>query len=333
MGVGVDRLIFRRVHRLQLALDHAASRVTAADIVPISVAGQDEFGAITRSINTIMTRLGEEIEAGRESEEEARASLTSLQNAQAGLVQAEKMASLGSLVAGISHELNTPIGNILLVASMQEDNAIELEKAVVADGLTRSAFISFLEKSKEGAQLLVNSARRAAQLIQNFKQVAVDQTTDQLRDFDLAQQIDEVLSVISHILSKTSIKLEKRLSPDIAMHSYPGPLGQVLTNTVMNAIKHAFDEVTPGTITVTCESRGERACITVADNGKGIAPENIGKIFDPFFTTRMGQGGSGLGLHISHNIVHGPLGGILSVASRRGEGTTFTILIPFKAPV
>jgi signal transduction histidine kinase len=179
---------------------------------------------------------------------------------------------------------------------------------------------------------MLNSSRRAAELIQNFKQVAVDQTTDQLRDFDLARQIAEMLSVIAHILAKTPIKLVQHLEPGIAMHSYPGPLGQVITNLVMNAANHGFNNTQPGTITVTCARDGERACITVMDDGVGIPPENVGKIFDPFFTTKLGQGGTGLGLHISHNMVYGPLGGRITVHSAPNVATRFTLHLPFIAP-
>jgi signal transduction histidine kinase len=330
--VGVDRLIFRRVGQLQQALDHAASRDMAADIVAIPVSQKDEFGAITRSINAITARLGEELEAGHESEEEARVALANLQNAQDGLVRAEKLASLGRLVAGVAHELNTPIGNIVMVASTQQELASQLGAAATGGALTRAGLNSYVERLTEGADLILTSAHRSAELIKNFKQVAVDQTTDQLRNFDLAQQISEVLSVLSHVLTKTPIHLVQDLQNGVPMHSYPGPLGQVLTNLVMNAIKHGFNDVQPGTITVSCAREGDRARITVADTGAGIAPENVSRIFDPFFTTKLGQGGTGLGLYIVHNIVYGPLGGSLGVDSTQGGGATFTLVLPLIAP-
>jgi two-component system NtrC family sensor kinase len=330
--VGVDQLIFKRVRRLQQALDDAVRRDSASDIVALPVTADDEFGAITRSINAMTTRLGDELEAGKEAEEEARAALSNMQSAQEGLVQAEKMASLGRLVAGVAHELNTPIGNIMMVASTQQEVSRQLEVAVASGALTRTALVAYAGRIDEGSALMLNSARRAADLIQNFKQVAVDQTTDQLRAFDLAQQIAEMMSFIVHILAKTPIKLVQNLERGIAMHSYPGPLGQVLTNLVMNAAKHGFNDAQAGTITVTCARDGERACITVVDDGIGIPPENVGKIFDPFFTTKLGQGGTGLGLHISHNMVYGPLGGRITVHSTPGVATSFTLHLPFNAP-
>jgi two-component system NtrC family sensor kinase len=330
--VGVDQLIFRRVAALQRALDYAVGRDQASDFVSLPDTTNDEFGAITRSINAITQRLGNELEAGKESEEEARAALTNMESAQEGLVQAEKMAALGRLVAGVAHELNTPIGNIMMVASTQQEVAKTLTQSITSGGLTRTALTSLASQIDEGADLMLSSSRRAAELIQNFKQVAVDQTTDQLRDFDLDRQIAEMLSVINHVLAKTPVKLAQQLEPGIAMHSYPGPLGQVITNLVMNAVKHGFNDTQAGTITVACSRQGDRACITVTDDGVGIPAENVGKIFDPFFTTKLGQGGTGLGLHISHNVVYGPLGGRMTVQSTPGMGTVFTVLLPFSAP-
>lgn len=244
------------------------------------------------------------------------------------LVQAEKLASLGRLVAGVAHELNTPIGIMVTVASTQQQVAQDLAQALAGGAMTRSALSQFVARSQEGAELLLGSAKRAAELIQNFKQVAVDQTTDQLRDFDLAHQLSDVLSVIAHVLTKTPVKLVQHLEPGIAMHSYPGPLGQVVTNLVMNAMLHGFEANQTGTIEVSCRRNDDLVLVTVRDDGQGIPPAILDKIFDPFFTTKLGQGGTGLGLYISHNIVHGPLGGSLSVQSSPGMGTTFTLKLP-----
>ena len=326
----MERLLFRRVAALQQALDFAATRERANDIVAMPVSVQDEFGALTHSINAITKRLGSEIEAGHVAEEEALTALTNLQNAQEGLVQAEKMASLGRLVAGVAHELNTPIGNIVTVSSTHQEMVDQLSRQMTEGALTRSALLEFVNASAEGAVLMQRAAARAATLIQNFKQVAVDQTTDQLREFDLARQMQEVLSVIAPEISKTPIKLLTDLSPGVAMHTYPGPLGQVITNLVVNAVRHGFDSSRAGTITVTSLLQGEQVKILVTDTGQGIPLENLGKIFDPFFTTKLGYGGTGLGLHICHNIVYGPLRGSMAVASTVGEGTTFTLWIPRK---
>ncbi|MDT8992959.1 HAMP domain-containing sensor histidine kinase [Curvibacter sp. APW13] len=325
---GVDRLVFRRVRALQQVLDHAASREAAEDIVAFPVVAQDEFGALTQSINTITTRLRDELEAGQESEEEAREALTSLQNAQEGLVRAEKMAALGSLVAGVAHELNTPIGNIVVVASTQQDRVAQFAQDAAANKLTRRGLEEFVTQTREGADLVFHNATRAAELIQSFKQVAVDQTSERLRSFDLATQIGEVLSVTSPVFGKKKVAIRRNLMGGILMHTYPGPLGQVLTNLLTNAVFHGLEDQPAGIITVSCSDRKGWAIIEVEDNGCGMPPEVLGRIFDPFFTTKLGRGGTGLGLHICHNIVYGPLRGRLRVKSVVGQGTTFTIEIP-----
>jgi two-component system NtrC family sensor kinase len=324
----MDRLVFRRVAELQGALDQALSRQSAQDIEAMPVPQKDEFGALTQSINAITRRLGNELEAGRVSEAEARTALATLQSTQEGLVQAEKMASLGRLVAGVAHELNTPIGNIVTVASAHQEMAQQFQRQLAEGSLTRSALATFVTDAAEGAVLMQRAAGRAAQLIQNFKQVAVDQTTDQLREFDLAEQMSEVLSVIAPELAKTPVKLVRDLAPGISMRSYPGPLGQVVTNLVLNALRHGFDDGRAGTITVIAYLHGGLVKVQVVDTGRGIKPEHLGKIFDPFFTTKLGHGGTGLGLHISHNMVYGPLGGTMSVSSTEGVGSSFTLLLP-----
>ncbi len=325
---GVDRLLFRRVRALQQALDHAASRDLATDIVSLPIPHQDEFGALTRSINTITSRLREELEAGLESEEEARAALTNLQNAQEGLVRAEKMAALGGLVAGVAHELNTPIGNIVMVASTQQERNAEFGKCAQDGTLTRKGLERYVAQAQEGANLVYHNATRAAELIQSFKQVAVDQTSDRLREFDLATQISEILAVTSPVLGKRNIMVQRELQPGISMYTYPGPLGQVLTNLISNAVFHAFENQPAGIITLRCSAAEGVATITVQDNGCGMDAEVVSKIFDPFFTTKLGRGGSGLGLHISHNIVYGPLRGRFTVHSEVGVGTAFTVELP-----
>jgi signal transduction histidine kinase len=326
--VGAQRLVFHRVHTLQQALDHAAAQKLSSDIAELPVHASDEFGALTESINRITTRLREELEIGQASEEEARQALSNLQNAQEGLVRAEKMAALGSLVAGVAHELNTPIGNIVMVSSTQQERNAEFGQSLASNRLTRKGLEDFLAQAREGSDMVFHNATRAAELIQSFKQVAVDQTSERLRSFDLATQISEVLSVTAPVFRKKNVTVQRELQADIAMTTYPGPLGQVLTNLLVNAVIHAFEHRNDGVITVRCRAAGGMAFIEVQDNGCGMAPEVVGRIFDPFFTTKLGKGGSGLGLHISHTIVYGPLRGRLHVHSVLGQGSTFTMELP-----
>jgi signal transduction histidine kinase len=259
--------------------------------------------------------------------------MQTIEQARDTLVQSEKLASLGSLVAGVAHELNTPIGNGLIVASALEEKARAFAVAA-KQPLQRSALDHFILEMQTAADLLVRSLTRAATLVTSFKQVAVDQTSAQRRNFDLRDVIEEVVLSISPAtqLAKCQVRLD--LAPGLLLDSYPGPLGQVLTNLINNALLHAFTPDQQARIEISAVAVvPEQIQISVQDNGRGIAPAHLKRIFDPFFTTRMGQGGSGLGLHIVHNITSGVLGGQVDVRTVVGEGTEFVLRLPTTAPL
>ena len=258
--------------------------------------------------------------------------LSTLQIAQDQLVQSEKLAALGSLVAGVAHELNTPIGNGLTVASTLE-HRIESFQALVNQGLRKSDLQTLLTDMQLASEILVRNLGRAAALVASFKQVAVDQTSSHRRTFDLGAVVAEILVTLNPALRKTACSVHTRIDDGLAMNSYPGPLGQVLTNLINNAVLHGFEPGEEGKIEVQAWSKdANEVVIEVRDSGRGIAPENLHRVFDPFFTTRLGQGGSGLGLHIVHNLVHSVLGGRIAVHSRPGAGATFSITLPMTAP-
>ena len=258
--------------------------------------------------------------------------LSTLQIAQDQLVQSEKLAALGSLVAGVAHELNTPIGNGLTVASTLE-HRIESFQALVNQGLRKSDLQTLLTDMQLASEILVRNLGRAAALVASFKQVAVDQTSSHRRTFDLGAVVAEILVTLNPALRKTACSVHTHIDDGLAMNSYPGPLGQVLTNLINNAVLHGFEPGEEGKIEVQAWSKdANEVVIEVRDSGRGIAPENLHRVFDPFFTTRLGQGGSGLGLHIVHNLVHSVLGGRIAVHSRPGAGATFSITLPMTAP-
>jgi signal transduction histidine kinase len=258
--------------------------------------------------------------------------LEHLTSAQAELVRTEKMAALGSLVAGIAHELNTPIGNSLTVASTLQDQS----RAFVNDmarGLTRSRLDEYVATTQEGAGILMRGLRHAADLVSSFKQVAVDQTSVNRRQFDLRDTVLEILLTMGPAIRKTNHSVDCIIEKGILLESYPGPFGQVLTNLVNNALLHAFDGSTQGKITIAAVPRGaDQVEVSVQDNGNGIPAANLSRVFDPFFTTKLGKGGSGLGLNIVYNLVHEALGGTITVANTPGSGACFTVLIPLTAP-
>lgn len=259
-----------------------------------------------------------------------------LQEAQAELVEQEKLASLGSLVAGVAHELNTPIGNCLAVVTAFQERSRATKQSFISNRLTKSLLDDYLTAANEAEQLMCHNLSQASQLLGDFRQVAVDQTSAQRRPFDLKEVVLEVLATLRPNFKKTRLHLITDLGEGLAMDSYPGPLGQVISNLVMNCLHHAFpdpQEEPPCMIKISCGPKnGKLVWLEVSDNGKGINPEDIGRIFDPFFTTKLGQGGSGLGLHIAYNLVVKVLGGKISAQSSPGQGTVLRILLPLTAP-
>jgi signal transduction histidine kinase len=259
--------------------------------------------------------------------------MQTLQRAQEELIQSDRLASLGSLVAGVAHELNTPIGNALIAASSMSEDVVDMQRTVSSGTVKRADFDRFMARVAEGSELTLRSLQRAVSLISSFKQVAVDQASERRRDFDLAQVLNEVIDTLRPKLKMASAELQLDLQPGLNLRSYPGPLGQVIINLFTNAITHGFEGSRSGRISVSTQALGkDRVRITVADNGTGIAPENLGQIFDPFFTTKLGRGGSGLGLSVSHRIVTKILGGQISIRSQLGAGATFELTLPVTAP-
>lgn len=265
--------------------------------------------------------------------EELAALLAHLQTTQERLVQTEKFAALGALVAGISHELGTPIGNCMMLASTLNDALHEFE-GEVAGGLRRSSLNRFLDDLSSGVDSLLRNLYRVAELVSNFKEVSVDQASSRRRHFDLQEIIHEIEIAQRPVLERAVCVFYNEVSAGIDLESYPGPLGQILVNLTSNALFHGLNGRTDGEIHVRAKCCGDdRVLLEFADNGCGIPAENIPKIFDPFFTTRLGQGGSGLGLHIVYNITTGILGGSIRVESSPEAGTRFLLELPLVAPI
>ncbi|MBB5616389.1 ATP-binding protein [Janthinobacterium sp. S3T4] len=260
-----------------------------------------------------------------------------LQDAQAQLVSQEKLAALGSLVAGVAHELNTPIGNSLLIASTMQQKTEDVERRMNGPGLRRSELASYIDDAAQAAALVMRGLHSAAELVNSFKQVAVDRTTEQRRQFDLQQVTNEVIATVMNRIRNSGHRIETEIAFGIALDSYPGPFGQVITNLINNALLHAFGHLgkdgngNEGLMRLRATADATHVQIRFEDNGTGIAERHLTRIFDPFFTTRLGQGGSGLGLSISYNIVTALLGGQIQVASS-SAGTCFTLNLPLVAP-
>jgi PAS domain S-box-containing protein len=283
--------------------------------------------------NSLELRVAQRTLALSQSNDQLNKTLDNLQQAQHGLVQSEKLAALGSLVAGIAHELNTPIGNSVMAASTLLDHTQSMASTVNAGALRRSMLDQFIADSQTTCDILNRNLRRASELISSFKQVAVDQTGAQRRSFQLCEVVTEIIITLGPSLKKSPLTLESSIDEQIWLDSYPGAVGQILVNLINNSVLHAFSERSQGLISLRAyNSKPGWIELTVTDNGAGISAEHLPKIFDPFFTTKLGQGGSGLGLNIVHNLTTSMLGGKLEVASQINWGTRFTLSLPLIAP-
>ncbi len=279
-----------------------------------------------------------ELERQKSNVEQARSDLASvvqtLKQAQTNLVTSEKMAALGALVAGVAHELNTPIGNSLLTASALSDMVRDFERRLASDGgLKRSALEAHLAEARKACDIMNTSLTRAADLITSFKQVAVDQASGQRRKFRLDDVVRDTLATYATQLRRRVCEVSVDVPADLEFDSYPGSLSQVVSNLIGNALLHGFDGRESGAITITARrSREDTVTLEFRDDGVGMTPGTLHKIFDPFFTTKLGQGGSGLGMNIVYNIVTGVLRGTIRVEAEAGKGTCVTLELPVDPP-
>ena len=278
-------------------------------------------------------------DALRIAKERAESALENLHEAQESLVQAEKMAALGSLVAGVAHEINTPVGIAVTAASHLVDESEVINRKMRENALRRSDLDRFLGLCVEASCRVLSNAQRAAELIQSFKQVAVDQTYDDRRCFDLGQYLQEVAVSLGPKLKPGGHAVAIDCPPGVEVDGMPGALAQVVTNLVVNSVVHGFSGGGPGRIAMTVKLRvaaaeggADEITLVYADDGIGIAADVLPRIFDPFFTTNRAGGGSGLGLNIVYNIVQQKLHGRIVAESRHGQGARFTIVFPSRPP-
>lgn len=245
------------------------------------------------------------------------------------LVQSEKMASLGRMVAGFAHEVNTPVGVAVGAISHHADTLTEIDGLLQTDEVDEQRLRALLAQLREGDALAQSNLQRAARLVQSFKRTSIDQSADDTRDFDLGQLIGDVLFTLQHELKRLPIGVQVDCPAGLTLHGAPGVIEQVLTNLIMNAVLHAFaGGQRSGQIVIAAQRQGDAVLLRVRDDGLGMSPEVAARVFEPFYTTRRGQGGSGLGLYVCYNLVTQRLGGQITCTSAPGQGSTFELRFP-----
>ena len=297
----------------------------------------DGIGEMARVVdvfrgNAIAKRQAEEELVA--AKEKAEASLAEIREMQTTLIESEKLAALGGLVAGVAHEVNNPVGISLTVASSLASRSDAFAAEMAAGSLRRSRLEEFIATTKLASSQLVANLQRAAELIQSFKQVAVDRSQAERRAFDLKLATEQIAASLRPVIRSSKVKLVIDIPDGIGMDSFPGPLGQIVTNLLVNAVNHAFcDGREGGMISIVGRLNGpDQVRIVFRDDGRGMSEEVQRRAFDPFFTTRRGTGGTGLGLHIVYNLVTQRLGGRIVLSSAEGSGTSFLIVLPLRAP-
>lgn len=310
-------------------LEHTAW-VVFEDIVLVlaTVRGVQETRIVARR-EVESTRLTESLQSQMA---ETRKALLTVQETQAQLVQSEKMASLGDLVAGVAHEINTPVGIGVTAASHLQDVAHAVQTAAASGALGKAQFERFLNDFGQGAEIILTNLRRAADLIRSFQRVAVDQSTQERRQINLKAYLEETLLSLKPRMKHTPHRVILDCPDTLVLDTVPGAISQILSNLVINSLVHGFIAERPGTVNLRVTTEQNRITLRYADDGQGIAAEHLPRIFDPFFTTRRGQGGTGLGLNIVFNLVRTVLGGSIEASSTTGQGAVFVISFPQRLP-
>jgi len=296
--------------------------------ISISHTGEGK-DAIAIAIIRDVTEREEQRKQLLEAKDQAEQALVQLEMAKDSLVESEKLAALGELVAGVAHEINTPIGNALSSATFLHDKTVQIAELYDQEELSEEELEAYFTRSNDAASLIEINLGKAADLINSFKHIAVDQVGEEHRCFNLHTYLREVLLSLKPLYKKTNIEVSYRCEENIELDTYPGALSQCLTNLITNAVLHGFDSGQEGRIDIcVIGSDVDKIKIAIADNGKGIPRTLHKKIFEPFFTTKRNAGGSGLGLQIVHNLITHNLGGNIQLESQEGEGTTFWLELP-----
>ena len=259
-------------------------------------------------------------------------SVEQLQQAQSQLIESEKLAALGGLVAGVAHEVNTPLGIAVTATSVLSETLDSLRQQFTAQTLTSEQFSDLLAQASDSTQMLVNNLQRAARLVRDFKQTAVDQVSEARSQFQVEQVLRALIASLHPETRKVPVEPLLECPSGLQMNSLPGVLTQVLANLILNSVRHAFADQAAPLIEIRLQEQGEQVLLDYRDNGCGVPESLRERIFEPFFTTKRGSGGSGLGLNIVYNLVTRKLGGKLEFSSQPGQGVHFRLSLPRELP-
>ncbi len=300
------------------------------------------YGLVRRGVNRLLesearvVRLNAELEAlverrtalYEEANKELAGSLAELERAQGSLIESEKMAALGGLVAGVSHEISTPLGVSFTATSFLRDKTRKLVRDLENGELKRSELVGYAEEAVWATSSALKNLRRAASLLSSFKQVSVDQTSEEKRVFQVRAYIEEVLKSLEPQFLNTAHEFRVDCPDSLSIESYPGAYAQILTNLVTNSLAHGFEGVEKGRISIEVSVEEGELVLVYGDDGRGMDDDTLKQVFNPFFTTRRGRGGTGLGMHIVYNIVSGLLKGQITCRRNFGRGALFTMRVP-----
>jgi len=293
------------------------------------IAKLDEAEQHSLKLNSeLEDKVSKRTDALKESNQELLSTLEKLHQFQDQLVESEKMASLGDMVAGVAHEVNTPIGLGVTASTLLSDRLTEIQEAFNNKTLRSSQLKKFISEGQENVGIIYRNLKRAAELISSFKKVAVDQSSEEIREFNIYELINEVLLTLAPQIKNTPYEIDIDCPESLVIRSKPGPINQVLINLILNSIIHGFEGRSHGKIKITVMLLSEQLNIIYKDDGKGMDENIKNKVFDPFTTTKRGEGGSGLGMHLVYNLVTQALGGSIGVDSMVGHGVHFEINFP-----
>ncbi len=327
-------LVFRRwvVMPIRAIIKSIESFQDDAAYHPVNWHSEDEIGTLVEAFNQAQKQQIQHERMLTSERDKAQNTLLELKEAQKQLVESEKMASLGSLVAGISHEINTPLGVARTSSSHVNDALLKLEKLFDAGTLTKGDMEQFIVLSKDGLHLMTANLIRASELMTSFKQVSSDQSHDEIRQFNLLEYLQEIIYTLKPNLKRYQVAILLECDESIILQSFPGAFYQIFTNLIINSLNHAFEPQAPGSIRINVKETGHYVHIVYEDDGAGMTEDVCKKIFDPFFTTKRGNGGTGLGMHILYNLICHKLQGFIGVSSTLGDGCSFNMKLPKVLP-